>query len=84
MSLAELAAQDQADARERNFERRAVKWCWNLIIGWLVVGAYAFFAAGGYVPAPSWSVIGQQYEQVDDPAPVTPQQTEPKVDTEKV
>lgn len=55
----EIAERDQAEAREREFERRAKPWLHLTIAVFLLVGAYAFLAAGGWVPAAPWSPLGK-------------------------
>ncbi len=74
-NMAAQAAQDQAEARERNFERRAHNVC--LFILWLgfSLGVYGVLAATGNAPAAPWSPIGQYQEQRYEhpvPSPVPP------------
>jgi hypothetical protein len=54
-----IAARDQADAREREFERRARKAGIALWAFALVLGAYCTLAVLGVVPAAPWSPLGQ-------------------------
>lgn len=63
---AALAAQDQAQARERNFERHAHNAM--LFILWIgfSLGVYSFLAIRGDVPPMPWSPIGQYQQQQQD------------------
>lgn len=66
---AQVAALDQAEAREREFDRKARSIAVAFIYMMLAVGAYSWLAVNGLVPAAPWSPIGQQ---VEAPAPDRP------------
>lgn len=71
ITAAALAAEDQAQARERNFERRAHNIV--LLVLWLgfSLGVYSVLAVTGNAPAMPWSPIGQyQEQQQDSPVPL--------------
>jgi hypothetical protein len=59
MTPAALAAQDQADAREREFDRKAQRVAvWFLIVA-AIAAAYCLLAVYGVVPAAPWSPLGK-------------------------
>lgn len=79
MTVAELAASDQAEAKEREFERRAARYARYILGAFLILAGYGVLASGGWVPAAPWSPIGQQQQApVESPeryqpvAPVAP------------
>lgn len=79
MTPAHTAAQDQTQAREREFNRRAHNIM--LFILWLgfSLGVYSFLAIQGHVPPAPWSPVGQYQEQQQQPpapAPTVPQDGE--------
>lgn len=54
-----IAAGDQAEAKEREFERRVQKVAaWGLIV-FAVLGLYSLLAVMGVLPAAPWSPLGQ-------------------------
>lgn len=54
-----IAAEDQAAAKERDFDRRAQRAA-AVFLALAAVGAiYCIFAALGVVPAAPWSPLGQ-------------------------
>ena len=55
-----IAEQDQAEARERDFDLTAQKWAIRALILFGLLGLYALLAALGWVPAMPWSPIGMQ------------------------
>ena len=58
--MEDIAAQDQAAAEERDFERRVQKVAaWWLAFG-LIIGIYCTLAVWGIVPAAPWSPLGKQ------------------------
>ena len=70
MNPAALAAADQAQAKERDFEKKAVTTA--LIVLWLglALGTYSYLGLRGDVPLPSWSPAGQhQLEQQERNTP---------------
>lgn len=74
---AQIALQDQADAKEREWERRAATVALFLLWVFFSLGVYFALAAKGYVPAAPWSPIGKyQHHQYRQPAPVV-QDTRP-------
>lgn len=76
MTPAQVAAHDQAEAKERQFDSRAQKvGAWVLIVG-LGLGAYSAFAVAGDVPAPPWAPISQNTD-TPPPTPFTPVKDEP-------
>jgi hypothetical protein len=60
MTGKQIAEQDQAQAREREFDRAAQRWAVRALILFGFLGAYALLAAMGWVPAMPWSPIGLQ------------------------
>ena len=60
MTGKEIAEQDQAHAREREFDLKAQKWAIRILIGFSFLAAYALLAALGHLPAMPWSPIGLQ------------------------
>ena len=55
-----IAAQDQAAAKEREFDRRARKVAaWGLAFA-AILGIYATLAVLGWMPAAPWSPLGKQ------------------------
>lgn len=54
-----IAARDQAAAREREFDRRAQRVAAYFLAVSALVGIYATLAAAGVVPAMPWSPLGQ-------------------------
>lgn len=57
--MGDIAAQDQAAAKERDFDRRAQKVCAYVLAVIALLGVYAFLAAAGVVPAMPWSALGK-------------------------
>ena len=60
MTGKEIAERDQAEAREREFDRTAQKWAIRVLIAAAILAAYALLVALGYLPAMPWSPIGKQ------------------------
>lgn len=60
MTGKEIAEQDQAQAREREFDLAAQRWAIRALIAFSILGAYALMAALGWVPAMPWSPIGMR------------------------
>jgi len=58
MTGKEIAEQDQAQAREREFDLAAQRWAIRALIAFGILGVYALMAALGWVPAMPWSPIG--------------------------
>lgn len=56
--LAQLAADDQAEAREREFDRKAFKVAAVSMSIFAVLAVYSILAALGYLPAMPWSALG--------------------------
>lgn len=55
MTPAEVAAADQAGAREREFDRKAATVARVLLALYLLAGLYAAVALAGYLPVAPWS-----------------------------
>lgn len=58
ISAARIAAADQAEARDREFDRRAQRVAGWLLVVAAVLAAYVLLAGYGVVPAAPWSPIG--------------------------
>lgn len=59
MSARRIAEQDQLDAKEREFDRRAARVArWLLAVAFLV-GLYGTLALFGILPALPWSPLGR-------------------------
>lgn len=58
-TMRDIAAEDQAAAKERDFDRRAQKVAAVFLAVTAVVAVYALLAAMGVVPAAPWSPLGQ-------------------------
>lgn len=70
MTPADIAARDQADAKEREWERKVARaGCW-VLAAFFALGAYSWLGLNGIVPAPPWSPV---YEQVETPDPGVPE-----------
>lgn len=58
-TAARLAAQDQAEARKREFDRLSAALARIVLLVALLLGAYCMAAGLGIVPAAPWSPLGQ-------------------------
>lgn len=59
-NIAMLAAQDQAHAKEREFDRKAQKVAiWGMAFA-IILAIYSLLAIMGYLPATPWSAMGKQ------------------------
>ena len=58
-SMDNIAARDQAAAKEREFDRRAQKVAAYFLAVSALVGIYATLAVAGILPAMPWSPLGQ-------------------------
>lgn len=54
-----IAARDQAAAKEREFDRRAQKVAAYFLAFSALLGIYATLAVAGILPAMPWSPLGQ-------------------------
>lgn len=69
---ASLAQRDQADAKERDWERRTADFLLLFLFAAFALGVYSFLAARGDVPAAPWSPIGQHRQEQKHKAPMPP------------
>lgn len=60
MTPAEVAAADQAAAREREFDRRAATVARVVLALYVLAGLYAALALSGYLPVAPWSPAAGQ------------------------
>lgn len=58
MSPRERAAQDQRDAKERDFDRKAQRVAGWFLLAFALFAVYAVLAAMGVLPAMPWSPLG--------------------------
>lgn len=59
MTVSELAAQDQAEAREREFDRKAVRYARLALLALLPVILYAVLACLHLLPALPWTAVAR-------------------------
>ena len=59
VDIRDLARQDQEEAREREFERRAKWWAGAFLVATALLGIWAVLIATGVAPAMPWSPMGQ-------------------------
>lgn len=58
-TAAQLAAQDQSEAKEREFDRKSVFLARVVLVVAAMIGAYCLFAGLGVAAAAPWSPLGQ-------------------------
>ena len=60
MTGKQIAEQDQAEARDREFDRKAQKWAIRILIAFSLLAAYAILVVTGWLPPTPWSPMGSQ------------------------
>lgn len=59
ITTAQIAAADQAEAREREFDRKAFRVAAVGMTIFALLAVYSILAALGYLPAAPWSALGK-------------------------